>query len=237
MADSERQLKKLEIRSFASRDFSGEDESLKFTTPINPESFSKNYKVELDTRRGHGNKGAEARFKSTAPEELRLEFVLDGTETMEGYGGENKAYKKKPVHDQLKDFLKCVYKFDGNIHRPRFLIVFWGSEINFHCVLSNLDINYTLFDPDGKPIRVKINATFLSHQAREERLAQQRNSSPDLTHYRKVKQSDRLDILTYEIYNDPKYFLQVGQANALTSIRNVPAGRELYFPPFDKNEV
>ena len=235
MEDSQRQLKKLEIRSFANRDFT--DEGRKFVTPINPESFSKNYKVELDTRRGHGNHGAEARFKSTAPEELRLEFVLDGTQTVEGYGGENQAYKEKPVHDQLEDFLCCVYHFDGEIHRPRFLIVFWGSEINFRCVLSNLDINYTLFDPGGKPIRVKINATFLRHQAREERLARERCSSPNLTHYRKVKQSDRLDLLTYEIYNDPKYFLQVGQANALTSVRNIKPGRELYFPPFDKNEA
>jgi hypothetical protein len=237
MADRDQQLKKLEIRSFANRNFTGEDPKKKFTTPINPESFTKNYKIDLDTRRGHGNQGTETRFKSTAPEELRLEFVLDGTGTMEGYGGENKAYKTKPVHDQLDDFLKCVYNFDGEIHRPRFLIVFWGSEINFRCVLSNLDINYTLFDPGGKPIRAKINATFVNYKAREERLAEERKSSPDLTHFRKVKQSDRLDLMAYEIYNDPKYFLQVAKTNTLTSLRQIKPGLELYFPPFDKNEA
>ncbi len=237
MADREGNLKKLEIRSFANRDFTGEDTGRKFVTPINPESFTKNYKIDLDVRRGHGNHGAEARFKSTAPEELRLEFMLDGTGTMEGYGGENKEYKKKPVHDQLDDFLKCVYNFDGEIHRPRFLIVFWGSEIDFRCVLANLDVNHTLFDPTGKPLRVKITATFLNHKAREERLAEERRSSPDLTHYRLVKQSDRLDLLTYEIYNDPQYLLQIGKANALTSIRAISPGAELYFPPFNKSEA
>ncbi|WP_161887916.1 CIS tube protein [Pontibacter russatus] len=236
MADKNK-LEKLLIRSFANRDFNGEDPARKFLTPINPESFTKNLKVNADTRSGHGNEGAEVRYKSTAPEELRLEFILDGTKTMESYGGENSTYIQKPVKEQLQEFLRCVYDMDKNIHRPRFLIVFWGSEIDFRCVLSNLDINYTLFEPDGNPLRVKINATFLKHKSREEQLAEAKLSSPDLTHYRKVSQGDRLDLMAYRIYNDSNYFLQVAKANALSHIRNIVPGTELYFPPFDKNEA
>lgn len=235
MSDSS--LRKLVIKSFANRDFTNEDPSRQFTTPINPESFSQTYKVNVDTQTGHGNDGSEARYKSTAPEELRLEFILDGTRTMEGYGGEQKDYINKPVRDQLADFKKCVYDMDGSIHRPRFLIVHWGSEIDFRCVLSNLDLNFSLFEPNGNPLRIKINATFLRHKSREEILAESRLSSPDLTHYRKVKESDRLDFMTWSIYNDPKYFLQVGKVNALTNIRRLAPGTELYFPPFDKNET
>lgn len=227
-------LQKLNIRSFANRDFTGEDKGRKFIAPINPESFTKNLKIEHDVKRAHGKKGTEVKFKSTAPEELKLEFILDGTGTMEGYVEE---YKKLSVHDQLDKFLKCAYDFKSETHRPRFLIVYWGSEINFRCVLSNLDINYTLFNPDGTPLRAKLTATFLNFVAKEERLAEDRQSSPDLTHYRKMEQGNRLDLLTHNIYNDPKYLLQVAKANTLSSIRNVPAGRELYFPPFDKNEI
>lgn len=226
-------LQKFVIRSFANRNFTGEDKSRIFTAPVNPESFTKNLKVDHDVRTGHGNHGTEVTFKSTVPEELRLEFILDGTGTMEGYVEE---YKKLQVHDQLKKFLNCAYDFDGEIHSPRFLIIFWGSEIDFRCVLSNLDINYTLFNPDGTPLRAKLTATFLNYVAREERLARERQSSPDLTHYRKVKQGDRLDLMAFNIYNNPKYFLQVGKVNALSSIRNIKPGSELYFPPFDKNE-
>ncbi len=103
--------------------------------------------------------------------------------------------------------------------------------------LSNLDLNYTLFEPDGTPLRVKVNATFLEHKSREQLLAESRASSPDLTHYRKVKQGDRLDSLTNKIYNDSKYFMQVGKVNNLTTIGKVKPGSELYFPPFDKNEI
>jgi hypothetical protein len=141
------------------------------------------------------------------------------------------------VHDQLEDLKKCVYNFDGKIHRPRFLVVMWGSEINFKCVLSNLDLNYTLFEPDGSPLRVKVSATFLAHKSREQLLAESKASSPDLTHFRKVKQGDRLDLLTNSIYNNPKYFMQVGKVNGLTTLRQVVPGSNLYFPPFNKNEA
>jgi len=232
-----KKLEKLVIRSFENRDFTGEDPDRKFSTPINPESFTQTFRVNADTSHGHGNPGTEARYKSTEPEQLRLEFVLDGTRTMEGYGGDNKDYATRKVHDQLDDLKKCVYNFDGKIHRPRFLIVMWGSEVDFKCVLSNLDLNYSLFEPDGSPLRVKVNATFLAHKSREQLLAESRASSPDLTHYRKVKQGDRLDWLTNSIYNDSKYFMQVGKVNNLTTIRRVKPGSDLYFPPFDKTEV
>lgn len=224
-------LVKLKIHSFPNRDYSGAETV--FTLPVNPESFTKNYKVDLDERRGHGNNGTDVRFKSTAPEELRLEFILDGTGTIEGYLD---ALKTMPVTQQLETFMRCVYNMDSNIHRPRFLLLIWGSDIKFRCVLSNLDINHTLFTPKGDPLRVKLNATFLNYVARQERQARDRTSSPDLTHYRKVVQGDRLDNMTNTIYNDPAYLMQVAKVNGLSTIRSIKAGTELYFPPFDQTE-
>lgn len=232
-----KKLEKLVIRSYEKRDFSGEDKSKEFSTPINPESFTQTFKVNADSSGGHGKPGAEVKYKSTEPEELRLEFTLDGTHIVEGYGGDKKDYIKRKVHDQVEDLKNCCYNFDGNIHRPRFLIVFWGTDMNFKCVLSNLELNYNLFEPDGSPLRVKVNATFLAHKSREVLLAESKASSPDLTHYRKFKQGDRLDLLTNSIYNNPKYFMEVGKANGLTTLRQVKPGTDLYFPPFDKNEA
>ena len=235
-------MDKLRIYAFSDRNFedSGEgvpEQEPAFVAPINPESFTKNYKIDLDERRGHGNQGTDPRYKSTVPEELKLDFILDGTQTMEGYGGEDATLKSVPVHDQIKKFLDSVYKFQGEIHRPKFLLLIWGSEIRFRCILSNLDINHTLFNERGHPLRAKLTATFLNYKAREARLAEERQRSPDVTHLRKVKQGDRLDLMTFKIYNDSKYFLQVARANELSHVRNIPSNLDLYFPPFDKNEA
>jgi hypothetical protein len=205
-----------------------------FVAPINPESFTKNLKVEHDVQKASGNSGQSVTFKSTAPEELKLELILDGTGTMEGY---YKDYKEKPVTKQLQIFKDAVYTFNGDIHRPKFLLIVWGSEIRYRCVLTNLDINFTLFHPDGTPIRAKLTASFLDYQSKEERLAKENKKSPDLTHYRKVDQSNRLDLMTFRIYNNPKYLLQVAKVNELTTIRTLNPGSELYFPPFNKNEA
>lgn len=231
-------LEKLLIYSFTDRKFQIKDAEQKnkpaFVAPINPESFSKNFKVEHDVQRPHGAGSAEVKFKSTAPEELKLEFILDGTGTMEGYWA---AYKDKPVHEQMKIFMDCAYNYKGDIHRPNFLLIIWGSEIKFRCVLTSLDVNYTLFKPDGTPLRAKLTANFLDYQSREERIAEDKPASPDLTHHRTVKQGDRIDLMTYAIYNNPKYVMQVAKANSLTSIKKLKTGTDLYFPPFNKNEI
>lgn len=198
-----------------------------FRLPLNPENYSQNYKVETDNRRGHGNQGTDPRYNSTAPEELKLDFILDGTGAIENYPPE-------PAKDQLRLFLETVYQMNGEIHRPNFLKVHWGKHLTFPCILSNLEINYQLFEPGGDPLRIKLSATFLNYLSVEERTARERTNSPDLTHMRQTKAGDRLDLMTHAIYKDTKYLLQVAQANGLTSFRRLDSGVELHFPPINK---
>ncbi|HLK27334.1 MAG TPA: hypothetical protein VKT28_02045 [Puia sp.] len=220
-------MDKVVIQSYDTDDF--QDEKRRFYLPINPESYTKNFKVGLEKTTGHGKSGTNPKYISTPPEELKLDFVLDGTGTMEGY-----VYDT-PVEDQLSDFLDCTYTLNAETHRPRFLVIVWGGDyLSFKCVLSNVDVNHTLFTSDGKPLRVKVSATFLKYKNKKEQQQSQGNS-PDLTHYQLSKQGDRLDLMTNNIYNDPKYFLQIGRVNGLSSVRNIKPGRDLYFPPFDKN--
>ncbi|MDX2070787.1 MAG: hypothetical protein SFV55_20325 [Haliscomenobacter sp.] len=205
-----------------------------FYLPMNPESYSKNFKIETDNRRGHGNEGTDPRYNSTAPEELKLDFIFDGTDTIENYRYTDPS--DKSVKKQLELFMKTVYQMAGNIHRPNFLKVHWGEYLVFPCILSNLDINYQLFESNGDPLRIKISATFLNYIAQEERTARERQSSPDLTHLRLAKAGDRLDLMTHKIYNDTKYMLQVARVNNLVSLRVLKPGKEMRFPPLDKTE-
>ncbi|MBC7947042.1 MAG: hypothetical protein H7Y42_04120 [Chitinophagaceae bacterium] len=227
------ELTKLVIHSYPEKNFQEEDKTLRFTTPINPETFSKTSFIELNTTRAHGQPGADPKYKSTKPEELKIEFVLDGTNSLEGYV---KKYKEMEVSEQIKAFTDCVYQYKSDQHRPRFLIVRWGSDLNFPCVLSHLDVSYSLFKSNGNPLRAKVSATFVKYETPEAIAAAKRPASPDLTHVRTSKQGDRLDLMTHKIYKDPAFFLQVARANNLSSVRNLPLGRDVYFPPINKNE-
>jgi Contractile injection system tube protein len=228
------ELAKFEIKSFSDNEFKKDGGKKDFQIPINPESFTRNLKVERDTTKGHGNNQTNSKFVGTAPEELKIEFILDGTGTMEGYLD---SMKNMPVKDQLKKLIDCVYDYDGKIHSPRYLKMHYGSELKFDCVLTSLDINHTLFNADGSPLRAKITANFLQYVAPKTRAKKERNSSPDLTHQRIVKAGDRLDLLTFEVYDSPAYLLQVALKNGLTNVRNIKPGLEIFFHPFDKSEA
>ena len=231
MVDSGKLVKVL-IHIYDDEDFQNKSKLEKnpISLPVNPESFSQNFKVELNEQQGQGNQGTNPDYKGTAPEELKLDFIFDGTNTIEGYEYNSGDLSVKA---QLDVFMKAVYDMDGEIHRPHFLIVQWGKFM-FACILSNLDLNYTLFKPNGDPLRIKASATFLKYVAQKERVAKEKKKSPDLTHVKLVKAGDRLDLMTSKIYKDSKYVTQIARANSLTTFRKIRPGIELIFPPLDK---
>ncbi len=221
---------KMVIHSFTDKDFKNELTKNMFTVPINPETFTRNYKIDLDTRAGHGQPGTQPNYKASPPDDLKIDFVLDGTGTMQGYPDQ---YKGKSVHDQLDMFLTCAYKFNTETHRPPFVMVIWGADVNFKGLLSNVDLTYNLFLPNGDPLRVKVSATFKKSETDQQRA---KAHSPDLTKAKQVQQGDRLDLLTFTYYNDPRYVLQVGRANGLVTVRTLTPGTTLHFPPFTQTQ-
>lgn len=226
------QLIKVLIHAYEDEDFQQKSSLTPnpISLPINPESFTQNFKVALNQQQGQGNQGTNPDYKGTKPEELKLDFVFDGTETVDGYRYNSDDHS---VKNQLEIFMNTVYNMNGEIHRPHFLQVQWG-DFMFPCILSNLDLNYTLFKPNGDPLRIKVSATFLNYVAQKERTARERRRSPDLTHVRQVKAGDRLDLMTHKIYKKSTYVTQIAWVNGLTSFRTLDAGSELTFPPLDK---
>jgi hypothetical protein len=61
--------------------------------------------------------------------------------------------------DQIKDFTKIVFEFDGNKHTPRQLRLTWGRQI-FDGVLTNITFSYKLFNASGTPLRVEARVRF-----------------------------------------------------------------------------
>ena len=70
----------------------------------------------------------------------------------------------------------------------------------------------------------------------EQRVLEENNHSPDLTHFRIVKKGDTLHLMCFKIYGDSKYYIQVAQVNKLGNFRNLAVGSEIFFPPFDKTK-
>lgn len=214
------QLKKMEIEAFSDIDCKKKS-GKKFTVMFNPEKYSKNYEILSEEKKGTGKSGGEIIFKGMKPQEFSFEFLLDGS---------GAVTDKVEVKEKIKEFLDTVYKMEGKIHKPKYLKLNWGTEI-VKCMLKKATVNYTMFRPDGVPLRATINADFKENISDKLRQAKDKPASPDLTHNRKVKDGDTLAGLVYDIYESLDPLIEVAEANQLDSIRHIKPGSDLIFPP------
>jgi nucleoid-associated protein YgaU len=83
-------------------------------------------------------------------------------------------------------------------------------------------------------LRAELNVSFVEEDALLIQAAKAQQESPDLTHYRMVKQGDQLPLMCNEIYGSPSYYPLVAKANKLKDFRNLIPGQEIYFPPIEK---
>ncbi len=216
----EGKLKKMVIEAYKEADYSGSPAET-FTVMFNPNTYTQKYEVDYEERQGQGDSGSPQVFGAIKPQEYNFEFLFDGTGT---------AADKVEVQDVVETFLTVTGKLDGEIHRPMYLKIAWGALIS-KCVLKSAEITYTLFKPDGYPLRAKVKATFSENIEDALRVAEERKSSPDLTHVRVVKQGDHLSLMTQQMYGDPGYYLQIARFNNLKNYRKLEVGQELLFPP------
>ena len=227
-------LQKLVIRCYEDEKYKTEKTDLKYTAVLNPEKYSETYKTEYKKEEGKGSSSGAPKFTRSLPSDLDLEFLFDRTGILAGYGDEaNEEGEKKGIIDDIKKFKQCVYEYNGNTHKPNYLIISWGSLL-FNGILTDLSIEYKLFKSDGTPLRAIAKVKFISHIEAEKRASKENSSSPDLTHYRVVKEGDTLPLMTHRIYGDSKYYLEVAKANGLMNFRSLEPGQELIFPPIEK---
>jgi phage tail protein X len=217
-------LEKLLIKAYEKADYSGEAVS-QFESQVNPNEITLAYDLEWDAAQGSGTTGSRMNFKKMKPGDMSLVFYIDGT----GADG------KPPVDVQQKiTEFQTVTGYNGNIHRPNYLKVVWGTLQVKRCVLKSASIVYKLFKHDGVPLRAIITAGFADNSDDQTRVAMAQDQSPDLTHVRLVKAGDTLPTLCYRVYGDPAYYIEVARANGIVDFRNLVPGTRIIFPPVEK---
>ncbi|OGQ94553.1 MAG: hypothetical protein A2521_05125 [Deltaproteobacteria bacterium RIFOXYD12_FULL_57_12] len=216
-------LEKLLIKAYEAADYSGQPVA-EFTAFINPNEITLSYEMEYDSAQGSGTTNSRMNFKKMKPGDMSLTFFIDGT------GANGRA---ADVQQQVERF-QTVTGYNGNIHRPNYLKVVWGTLQVKRCVLKSASIAYKLFKPDGVPLRAVITATFTDNADDQTRVAMAQDQSPDLTHVRLVMAGDTLPGLCHRIYGDPAYYLDVARANGIDDFRRLTPGTKIFFPPLEK---
>ena len=236
-------LQKLTIKAYENRSRSVDSLIGAFTAMFNPESFSQRYEIQYGQSQSMNSTDKEAVYAFSKPRELEFKLILDGTGVHEmglfkapaSVRSRLNLGAPKSVSDRVKEFIKLTFDMKGEVHEPSFLIAEWGGKENggliFSCRLLSVNVTYTSFDRDGSPLRAELDIVLISDKEVKKRIGEEDKSSPDLTHYRVVKDGDTLPLLTKEIYGTSKYYLQVAKINNLDNFRQLTPGEELFFPP------
>jgi hypothetical protein len=242
------ELKKLKIKA---KDKSGNE--LVYTALVNPETYIIKQKINYNPAPPPpGNPGKDLQYNHTTPPDIQFDFIFDSSgvvpKPLDGLAGAlggvpiagaiAAALAPPPKYDilaEIEAFKNIVLTYDGDIHEPRDVQLLWGT-LSFTGKLTSLQFNYKLFQPYGTPIRAVATAAFTGSIEDNLREALKQANSPDLTHIRKVAAGDTLSLMTYKIYGDASYYLEVARINKLINFRNLEPGTELFFPPINKSK-
>jgi nucleoid-associated protein YgaU len=214
-------LVKLIVNAFSDSAYSQPAGS--YTLQINPESYKHQHTTRYTKNDSTDTAGVTTKFYVQAPQKISFDFYLDATGVVPGVTS---------VPDEIAKFKAVAYSYNGNIHSPFYLTITWGTSNKFNCRLTSLTIDYTLFAPDGTPLRAKLSVGFDQYLSPQEINQASGKSSPDLTHSRTVVAGDTLPVMCYNIYGDCKYYVWVARYNKLNHFRALQPGTIIYFPPF-----
>jgi hypothetical protein len=189
---------------------------------LNPESFSRTSTNAYDSSQPAGVGGETPRFINASEGPLSFSLLLDGTRAIDGNTIEVSAEIKK-----LKDL---AFDYQGAEHSPYFVQVSWGTLL-FKGRLTTFTVNYSMFRPDGTPLRAKVDLAFVSYTDPADLALQANNQSADLSHRYLVRAGDTLPQLCFRIYGSAQYYLQVARHNRLVHVSRLVPGTVLHFPP------
>ncbi|QOJ22621.1 MAG: peptidoglycan-binding protein [Gammaproteobacteria bacterium] len=202
----------------------------KFEAMINPAGYEHTFKLSYAKNRVLGQPGTETKYDASHPEKIVLkELVLDATGAVTT-GSSAADSTPTPVKEQIELLKSVAYTYRGTKHEAPIVQLKWGALL-FYGRIESLKFNYTLFKPNGVPLRAKVTLTLIEYQSSEEISKEAGQESPDLTHLIEVKAGDTLPLMCYRIYQDCNYYLDIAKINNLTDFRNLKPGIKLQFPP------
>ncbi len=108
----------------------------------------------------------------------------------------------------------------------------WGKITLFSAVVKKVNVTFTMFDPNGTPIRAKADVDFIQNEFLGDDVipAQNPTSRTDSRKTRIVNSSQRLDQIAFEEYGDSRYWRTLAEANALDNPFQLMDGQIIVIP-------
>ena len=132
--------------------------------------------------------------------------------------------------------IATLLEIDADLHAPPRILFQWG-ELSFKAVIERLGQRFTMFRPDGIPVRATLNVSFTRYRTLAEQLAQPRRNSADKTKRRVMSADDSIWLLAHREYREVRFWREIARRNRIEDPRAIAAGDVLVVPAIDDFET
>jgi nucleoid-associated protein YgaU len=171
--------------------------------------------------------------KTNAP---KFEFKGGGAETLKLQLFFDTYIEKEDVREKYTNAIYRLMRIDEESRdkktrkgRPPTVRFQWGKTVGFNAVITNISQRFSLFLPDGTPVRAVLDVSF---QEVEEDYKKQNPTSGGVGGERHwlVKVGDTLAWIAFNEYGDSNQWRLIADANGLTQVRRLLPGKMLMIP-------
>jgi len=216
-------LQFMKITGYTDEQFQTPLSGAPYTVMMNPDSIKLMHQVEYNKKQAPGSSSTSQRYNSTPSEVMSFDIVIDCTGIVDN--------DRVSMNTEINALENIVYTYNGDIHRPNFVKIQWGENLSFKGVMTNYDISYTVFNPNGDPLRAKISLSFSQYISPAAVSILDNDSSPDISHIISVADGMTLPQLCQQVWKNTMYYTQVAKYNGLDKFRNLSNVQQLIFPP------
>lgn len=159
-------------------------------------------------------------FGGGKPVDLKMQLFFDTYETGEDVRKHtDKVWQLMDVSKSKSRPPRCQFK--------------WGNYLSFKAVVTSIGQQFTLFLPNGTPVRSTLDVSFKQSIDEKKRAGQQSPTTITKPGYRtrRVSQGETLDWIAFDEYGDATKWRFLAEVNKLDDPTSLEAGMTLAIPP------
>jgi nucleoid-associated protein YgaU len=201
------------------------------TAQFNPEKYTHNKSVQFAEVAIPGLDAPVVQFVRGQAEKITLDLFFDTTE-------HGIAEDARDVRDKTGSVYKLA-KVNGDTHAPLRCRLEWGEGKHLFwvgagkspwCVVESVNEEFTLFSPQGMPLRAKLTVTFREALTIADQLQETPRHSSDRTKFYVMRRGETLSHIAFSHFQDPGDWRVIAEANQIANPRLVQPGLRLTIP-------
>ncbi len=192
---------------------------------FNPTEYSFTRQLNWDVETVKGRDVSQVEFGGGQPTTLTMQLFFDSYE------------ERKDVREFTEPIWKMTLIDEKSknpttqMGRPPWVQFVWGSLWSFKAVISSITLRFTMFLPNGTPVRAVMDVTF--RQIEETGLYPKQNpTSGGGPHVKRrvVRPRDTLALIAFDEYRDSTKWRTIADANGIDNPMVIQPGQEIVIP-------